>query len=228
MSADTDLSGSGITRPALRTPRAAAVAGIIFALFYGSSMLLIRLSIPGDLAAGSEWMTRSLNSVKISLTLMPFAGIAFLWFMGVMRDRLGRSEDQFFSTVFFGSGILLIAMLFVSGALGGGLLSIYSLDPDLLRDDVYAVNRAAVDQIIHVYGIKMAGVFMISLGTIWMRTQIMPRWLVMITYVLALLLLIIVAFTIWVTLVFPVWVLVVSIYILIAVGQSQTGGAHVM
>ena len=56
---------------------------------------------------------------------MPFAGIAFLWFIGVVRDRLGRLEDQFFSTVFFGSGLLFLAMVFVSMAIAGGMVAGY-------------------------------------------------------------------------------------------------------
>ena len=217
MSEQIESFSSGITRPALKTPRAAAVAGIIFALLYGGSTLMIRLSVPVNLAAGTEWMAHYQGAVQISLALLPFAGIAFLWFMGVVRDRLGRWEDQFFSTVFFGSGILLIAMLFVSGALSGALLSIYSLNPEMLHSNgVYAVNRAAIHQIVNVYGIKMAGVFMMSLGTIWLHTQIMPRWIVIATYGLALLLIVVITFNAWITLVFPAWVLVVSVYILLA------------
>jgi hypothetical protein len=53
-----------------------------------------------------------LPTVNFALTLVPFAGIAFLWFMGVVRSHLGRLEDQFFSTVFYGSGLLFLAMLF--------------------------------------------------------------------------------------------------------------------
>jgi hypothetical protein len=212
-----------IARPALKTPRAAAVAGIIFALLYGSSILLIRLSVPADISADSVWLEQYLTAVTVSLTLMPFAGIAFLWFMAVVRDRLGQLEDQFFSTVFFGSGILLISMLFVSAALAGGLISVYSRNPELLQNTgIYAVNRAAVYQIINIYGIKMAGVFMMSLGTIWLRTQIMPRWIVMATYGLALVLIIVIAFNIWITLLFPTWVFLVSVYILFATRHSKT------
>ncbi|MEZ4580313.1 MAG: hypothetical protein R3A10_01435 [Caldilineaceae bacterium] len=66
-------------------------------------------------------------------------------------------------------------MLFVSGALGGALIDIYTHGPRLLQDSgVYAVNRSAVYQIINIYGIKMAGVFMMSLGTIWLRTECAP------------------------------------------------------
>ena len=55
--------------------------------------------------------------------LMPFAGIAFLWFIGVVRDGFGSFEDKFFSTVFIGSGLLFLAMMFVSSAVGAGLVA---------------------------------------------------------------------------------------------------------
>ena len=58
----------------------------------------------------------------LALNLLPFAGIAFLWFIGVVRDRIGQGEDRFFATVFLGSGLLFIAMLFVTGAVAGGLV----------------------------------------------------------------------------------------------------------
>ena len=48
--------------------------------------------------------------------IIPFAGIAFLWFLAVLRRRIGHGEDQFFATVFLGSGFLYIAMLFAADA----------------------------------------------------------------------------------------------------------------
>ncbi len=217
------VSSSNISRPGLKTPRAAAWAGIAFALLYGSAIVLIRISVPVNIGADGEWLAQHVNTVRIGLTLIPFAGIAFLWFMGVIRDRLGHQEDQFFSTVFFGSGILLIAMFFISAALAGGLLTAYSANTELLLETgTYAVHRAAIYQIINIYGIKMAGVFMLSLGTIWLRTQVMPRWIVMVTYGLALILIIVIAFNVWITLLFPAWVLLVSVYILLTTRQSST------
>ena len=38
-----------LTRQAVRTPRAAAVAGIIFSVLFTTSMVLIRLALPEDL-----------------------------------------------------------------------------------------------------------------------------------------------------------------------------------
>ena len=51
---------------------------------------------------------------------------------------------------------------------------------------------------------------MISLATIWLRTGLMPRWLVALSYLAALVLLIVADVSMWATLAFPVWVLIVS------------------
>lgn len=176
----------------LTTPRAAAVAGILFAALFIASVGLMRLAIPEVVAAGDDaWLRHSADTVRFSLTLVPFAGIAFLWFMGVVRSHLGRLEDQFFSTVFYGSGLLFLAMIFTSSALAGGLVSAYALAPELLDDGgVITFARTVIYTITNIYAIRMAGVFMLSLGTVWLRTRAMPRLFVYVTYLLALVLLI--------------------------------------
>src|SRR5215813_6073524 len=204
-----------LTTQKLKTPRAAALAGILFTVLFTSSVALIRLSIPANPEDGGMWLKDSAGTVALALSLLPFAGIAFLWFMGVVRDRMGRLEDQFFSTVFFGSGLLFLAMTFVSAALAGGVLTTYALEPSKLIDSgMYTLVRTVMYRITNVYAVRMAGVFMISLGTIWVRTRLMPRWLAFLTYALALGLLLIISSSLWVTLIFPAWVGVVSAYIL--------------
>ena len=180
-----------LTDRRLRTPRAAALAGILFALLLGTSLILIRISIPADPADGGRWLEERGSTVALALGLAPFAGIAFLWFIGVVRDRIGHFADRFFSSVFFGSGLLYLAMMFVSAALAGSLLSTYAIIPAQLVDSgIYMFGRAIMWQISNIYAIRMAGVFMISLGTIWVRTHTKPRWLVFLTYGLALVLLV--------------------------------------
>src|SRR5712691_10994661 len=90
-----------LTRQAIRTPRAAAVAGIIFAVLITISLVLIRLAIPESLSGTNTavWLQGNTATLTLALTLVPFAGIAFLWFIGVVRDRLGKLEDQFFSKI---------------------------------------------------------------------------------------------------------------------------------
>ena len=122
----------------------------------------------------------------MALGLIPFAGIAFLWFMGVVRDRIGDYEDRFFSTVFFGSGLLFLAMVFVSAAAAGSLLVAYAEFPDQIFDTgIYTFGRDLTNRVSSIYSMRMAAVFMLSLATIGTRTRTMPLWLNIATYFLA-------------------------------------------
>ena len=211
----TDSQRAAIVK-SLKTPRSAAVAGIVFALLYGTALVLIRISIPADLTADSAWLETNTDTVSLALNLVPFSGIAFLWFIGVIRDRLGTLEDRFFATVFLGSGLLFLAMTFAGAALAGGLLKTYASQPSAVADSsLYTYSRAVMYDVINIYAIRMAGVFMISLATIWIRTGLMHRGWALATYALALILLLSVGYFQLVTFVFPGWVLAVSSYFLI-------------
>jgi hypothetical protein len=200
----------------LRTPRAAAIAGILFAVLYSTSWVLIRLSIPADALVATGWLKTQAKNLSLAMSLIPFAGISFLWFMGVVRDRMGRQEDQFFSTLFFGSGYLYLGMTFVSAAAIGGALMLFASDPDLLAGSgVYSLALIISNRLNSVYAMRMAGAFMTALGTIWVRTGVMPRWLALVTYLLAVVLLVSIGFSPWVVLVFPAWVLTISLAILV-------------
>jgi hypothetical protein len=220
-----------LTRQAIRTPRAAAVAGIIFSVLFTTSMVLIRLALPEDLHGTdvATWLQGNTATISLALTLVPFAGIAFLWFVGVVRSRLGDMEDQFFSTVFFGSGLLFLAMMFASAAIAGGMLSSYAIEADtLVRSGVVTFGRAIMYTITNVYGVRMAGVFMVSLATIWIRTHIMPRPFVFLTYALAFVLLVSSNLTLWLVLAFPAWVFVISVFILIVSLRGGRAAAEVV
>jgi hypothetical protein len=211
-----------VTRRALKAPRAAATAGIIFAVLYGAAMVFLYLSIPSYKMTDSTWLETNSGTVSLALNLIPYSGIAFLWFIGVIRDRLGDQEDRLFSTVFLGSGLLFLALTFVGAALAGGLVNAYIIESSIFANSgFYTYGRAVVYQVINIYAIRMAGVFMISLGTIWIRTGVMHRTWGILTYALALILLLSISFSFLVTLIFPGWVLMVSVYILIRNPQDQ-------
>ncbi len=201
----------------VRAPRAGAVAGIVFSILLMASLVLIRSSVPVGPGDTGDWLSGRWRAVALGLNLVPFAGIAFLWFIGVLRDRLGAQEDKFFATVFFGSGLLFLAMLFASAALAGGILIVYGTSPSALtQSGMYTFGRIAVYQIVHVYAMRMAGVFMISTCTLSLRTGIFPRWMAILGYVLALILLLSSAYLTVAPLAFPLWVLLISVYILAA------------
>jgi hypothetical protein len=205
-----------LTRARLTTPRAAAVAGILFSVLLIISLVLIRLSIPADPHDEGQWLAGNSRPIEFALNLLPFAGIAFLWFIGVVRDRLGEHEDRFFATVFLGSGLLFLAMLFASAAMAGGIIIAYGASPDVLANsDSYSFARAVTFVTLNTYAFKMAGVFMISTCTLFLRTRVAPRWMALLGYALALLLLVSISRFSWVILVFPLWILLISVQILI-------------
>jgi hypothetical protein len=199
----------------LRAPRAAAVAGILFSVLLIASYILVWVSIPANPEAHDLDVISHSKTISFALNLLPFAGIAFLWFIAVVRNRLGALEDRFFATVFLGSGLLYIAMIFTSGALAGGLIRILTSAPEILtQPGTYALGRAEIFQTMNVYGIKMAGVFMFSTSTILLRTSIVPRWIAFLGYGLGAALLLSLGVIRWIPLVFPIWVLLISVAIL--------------
>jgi hypothetical protein len=206
-----------IAKERATTPRAAAIAGILFSALLITSLVLIRVSVPASPGQTGDWLSGSMKGVGLALNLLPFAGIAFLWFIGVVRDRLGEHEDRFFATVFLGSGLLFLAMLFASAAVAGGIISIYGTAPNLLvASGIYSFGRTVVYEIMNVYTMKMAGVFMISTCTLSLRTGIFPRWMAFLGMALALFLLLTVGSFYWAPVVFPLWVLLISVHILLA------------
>jgi hypothetical protein len=201
----------------LKAPRAGAIAGIVFSILLIISVVLIRLSVPDTPRDPGAWLAHSVKSIGLALDLLPFAGIAFLWFMGVLRDRMGAREDRFLATVFLGSGLLFLAILFVSSAVTGGFMMAYEAIPGKLMDSgTYAFARTLAYELVNVYGLRMAGVFMFSTCTLAIRIGIFPRWMAFLGYALAVFLLLSIGKFGWAPLVFPLWTLVISIYVLVA------------
>jgi hypothetical protein len=201
----------------LRTPKAAAIAGIAFSVLLLAILWLLRRSVPADPLDSGAWIATESHAVIVALNLVPFAGVAFLWFIGVLRDRLGEQEDRFFATVFLGSALLFLAMLFASAAIAGAVMLMTSAaQPDqLINSSIFHFARATVYIITNAYAAKMACVFMISTSTVVIRTRIAPRWIAILGFLLACILLAGSYYMSWSIAVFPVWVFLLSIHILI-------------
>jgi hypothetical protein len=209
------MANETLTRKRLKTPNAAAIAGLLFSFLLIAAFALLRVSVPVDPQEPGSWLRTGANTVALAINLVPFAGIAFLWFIGVLRDRLGELEDRFFATVFFGSGLLFLGMLFLACAIVGGLLISFSAKPEEMIDSAtFHFARATVYALVNVYMVKMAGVFMITTSTIALYTGIAPRWLAIFGYALALLLLFGSYYMSWSFLIFPLWVFLLSTCVL--------------
>jgi hypothetical protein len=209
----------------LSTPRAAAVAGVLFAILFGAVLVLVRTTLPEHAEYGTQWADSGRDKLKLAAVLMPFAGITFLWFIGVVRDGFGRVEDKFFASVFLGSSLLFLAMTFCATAVGVALSSSHEFAQGApAHAEVVAFGQMLMLTLTKTYALRMAAVFMISLATIWLKTELMPRWLVVVTYVVAVGLLLSSDVSMWLTLAFPGWVLIVSVLLLVRAGVIDFDG----
>ena len=205
-----------LTRGRLRTPRAAAVAGILFSGLLTLAFLLFLSAVPRDSMEHGTWLTTGLERVVLAINLIPFAGVAFLWFIGVVRDRLAEAEDRLFATVFLGSGLLFLAMMFAATAVFGAIVLVHAAHPQVLRDSpAFALARAFAYTLVNVYAIRMAGVFMLITSTIALRTAFIARWMAAPGLAMGLFLLFASQWFDWSFLVFPLWALLISIYLLV-------------
>ena len=218
-----------LSRPNLKTPKAAAIAGMVFSLLIIMAFWLLFISVPADPQEPGSWLGGNSNTVALALNLMPFAGIAFLWFIGVLRDRLGQLEDQFFATVFFGSGVLFLGMLFTASAVVGAILIAFVSQPaEFINSATFHFARDVAYSVVNIYMIKMAGVFMTSTSTVAIYTGFAPRWLAVLGYVLALVLLFGSYHIRWSFIVFPSGVFTISICILLenmSIGRPRSMAA---
>ena len=203
----------------LETPRAAAVAGIAFAVLFVASIVLLRNHPVGGSTATEIrdfYLGAHANQVAlVGVYLVPFSGIAFLWFIAVIRNMIADREDRFFATVFLGSGLLFVAMLFIAAGVGGALLVAVKFQHEPLPSaDTVVLVRSFAFGFLFIYAMRMAAVFMIVVSTIAMRLGVLPRWLVVGGYIAALVLMLNVSYTETLILVFPAWVAAVSVVIL--------------
>ena len=207
---------SGLTSAQLRTPRAAAVAGILFSVLLLLVFWLMRQSVPDDPLERGGWLRSETGSVALALNLVPFAGVAFLWFVGALRDRLGAREDRFFATVFFGSALLLLAILFAAAAVVGAIVLAFHAAPEaLINSATFHFGRGLAYSMVNIYFVKTASVFMITTSTIALYTRLTPRWLAIAGYGVAAVLLFGSYYIDWSLIVFPLWVCLVSVSILL-------------
>jgi hypothetical protein len=216
MTAPTELTTA---QRDLRAPRAAGVAGIAFSVLLSVGLVLIRsqgVTVGMTDAQLADWFaTGSHNAGIAGLYCIPFAGIAFLWFMAVVRDRIGVREDRFLSTVFFGSGLLFVGCVFISAATAGSIVLGVPGRPDRLpTPEMVELAAGQAYTILFVFGIKLGAVFLISTATIARRLALFGRWLPRLGYAFAAVLLLAVGLTDWVILLFPLWVALLSIEIL--------------
>ena len=210
----------------IRAIRAAGVAGLVFAALMTTSLALFRAEpAGGDRSRGRYSRRRQGASGSLALYLVPFAGIAFVWFLAALRRRIGRLEDQFFATVFLASGLLFVAMLFATGAVGqrgSGRRAARERIPS--NQAVFEFGRVLAETLFYVFAVKMAAAFMLVSSTIGRRTGFLPRWFIVVGLVAGIVMLFSISFFEVLAVIFPAWVAIVSVLSCCAPRQDALGG----
>ena len=217
----------GEAAQAIRAPRAAGIAGVAFAALLIAVLALLRWAIPQTPEDSGEWLSDPARQrgVEIAMNLVPFSGIAFLWFLGAIRSRFGEMEDRFFATVFLGSGFLFVAMMFATAAMGSSLYVTFAEGAASSDDVVWQFGRRTTYSFMIVYSMKMAAVFVSVTTTILFRLRLVPLWLTVFGFLAAVVLLLATHVVPWMELLFPVWALLLSIHILVTNLRAPDGPA---
>jgi hypothetical protein len=207
-------------RRSLRSVQSAAIAGVVFSVL--ATWGLVRLvEGPGIAASDAEreafWASPDAGA-GISLTLqMVFVGTAgFLWFVGVIRTRLGEHEPKLFSTVFFGGGILLTGLILVGSAalaVPAVLADVADVTPSA---DVALTSRALGVVVLTDLATRVEALFIFSTSGLGLRTGALPKWLSLLGFAFGLGLLVTFGFREpLIAVAFPAWVALVSVVLLL-------------
>jgi hypothetical protein len=201
---------------AARQPKAAAIAGLAFGLILTGVLVLLHSAAPATVTESGTWITDAdrRDAVSAALALIPFAGIAFLWFIAVVRSSLGRQEDRFFDTVFVGSGLIFVVMLFSAAAVLMAALALS--DAGVVQDEAAPLQAwFLASAFLGSFGARMAAVFALVVSTASRRHGSLPRWLVLVGYGTGALLLLTPPLPRWAQLLFPLWVIAISVHVLL-------------
>lgn len=203
----------------------AAVAGIVYSVLSAVAVVLFRqfeptlpdqelLSWFGD--EGNRWWP------ILGLNLATISSVAFLWFVAVIRRRIGDREDRFLQTVFLGSAFAWVfswlagAVSLAAIPLAHGFVGAWAPSPDAIR-----VTFGLAAGWLLVVGPKMQAVLIFSASTVFVRTKAVPIWLAYVGYAMGLVLFFMPLIWRPIFLGFPIWVLIVSVTILFARRSDQ-------
>lgn len=227
-----DRWDSGSTRWAhirenLRSVEAAAIAGIVHSILLIIALTIL-LATPNIGASQEEieayYQNPSLDARgMLAFNLVVFSMIGFIWFVAVIRHRIGEREPRFFATIFFGGGILYAALTLIGTAVLAAplvLIEVAGRDPD---PAVAATMRSVAVIILAGAVPRVQALVVFSTATLGRLTETLPKWLVRLSYLFGLALLVTVTFFTPGIYMFPTWVAVVSVAILIAPKGAQSG-----
>jgi hypothetical protein len=208
-----------------RSLRRAATMTACFGIAYSVLFLLAALLmsfVPGPKASDQEIANFYSSEDKrlvilVGLYLMPFAGIAFIWFIVALRMWISfsvRRENALLSNIQLVSGIVFVALFFAAAAANSVLAASMEftdapVDPVIAREfPLYGSS------LLFVFGMRMGAMFVFTTSNIGRTSGALPRWFAYLGFGVGLFMLLSASFQWWFVLVFPVWLLILSGFLL--------------
>lgn len=193
-----------------------AIAGIVFAVTMTATLYLFRSAFPVQEALTPTRVPTpdDISRGRLALSLLPYVGISFLWFMGALNYSLGRADNRLFTTVFLASGILFIGVSFVAGAVGAAELAAFSQGLDISRES-RLIPGVTVNELLINYAARMAAVFSLAISTFGRLRGILPPWLSWLGAATGIFLLLVPFGVPHVQFVFPAWIALLSIFLFV-------------
>jgi hypothetical protein len=214
--------------PTVQLARLTSISGIIFAALFVVAIILVHTTptlSASDADITAYYASNSTLLVTVGLYLVPFAGIAFLWHAHCTR-LLIEARTPSPSAIPYGlqlvSGVLFVVLLFAGTASAGAVALLKDLTNAPLPSADFVRGMLAVGYgMVFVYALRGAGMYALTTTTLLRNAMIMPKWLAVVSYLLALFLLLITTLHPAAVLVFPTWVVIVSVVIFIRAGRAS-------
>lgn len=211
----------------VREPRrdSAAVAGIVYSLTAAAALLLLR-SVPAPSSTEAQWLewiagSGNRRNLILGLNLASVSAVAFLWFVAVVRRRVGDREDRFFATVFMGSAVVYVGIWITAAAIVAAPAVLHGFDDTApLGWETYRLAEGTAASILLVAGPRIQAVFVASTSTVFLRARVVPNWLAYLGYFVAVVMFAVPIVSEPVGLGLPGFVLVASITILLTQRRS--------
>ena len=211
----------------LRTARSAAVAGLAFSIALVAVIILFRAAFPLNALIDETAVPSpdAINQSRWALVLLPYVGIAFIWFMAALNYNLGHADHRLFTTVFLASGIVFVGLCFVAGAVASAELEAIVTEQKL-SDASRLIPGATVNTLLINYSARMAAVFCLSIATFGRLRKLLPTWLTLLGTLSGLFLLLVPFGVPHIEFIFPAWIAILSVYLLIADPGGKWRRAH--
>lgn len=198
--------------------RLSAVSGLVFAALFALAIVLVsqapRLQDPVS-AYQAFYAGNTDVLAAVGLNVVPFAGIAFLWHLAMKRAMHrafapGRFEIQ--GWLQLAAGLVFICMMFVGTAAVGAVALLSALGaPELPPPEVARALSSVGYGVMFVFGVRMAGMYMLTSITLARKVGVLPGWLAVLGYLAAAFLLVTTTYHPVALLVYPTWVVVMGV-----------------